>query len=33
MSEEKKELSTREDDVLAVSFLKQNGTSVRSPFS
>ena len=32
MSEEKKELSTRENDVLAVSFLKQNGVSVKSPF-
>ena len=33
MNEEKKELSTRENDVLAVSFLKQNGNSVQSPFS
>ena len=33
MSEEKKELSTIENDVLAVSFLKQNGKSVQSPFS
>lgn len=33
MNEEKKELSTRENDVLAVSFLKQNGNSVLSPFS
>ena len=33
MNEEKKELSTRENDVLAVSFLKQNGNSVKSPFS
>lgn len=33
MNEEKKELSTRENDVLAVSFLKQNGSSVQSPFS
>lgn len=33
MSEEKKELSIRENDVLAVSFLKQNGNSVQSPFS
>ena len=33
MSDEKKELSTRENDVLAVSFLKQNGVSVKSPFS
>lgn len=33
MNEEKRELSTRENDVLAVSFLKQNGSSVQSPFS
>lgn len=33
MNEEKKELSTRANDVLAVSFLKQNGNSVLSPFS
>jgi len=33
MNEEKKELSTRANDVLAVSFLKQNGNSVQSPFS
>ena len=33
MNEEKKELSTREDDVLAVSFLKKNGNSLQSPFS
>lgn len=33
MNEEKRELSTRENDVLAVSFLKQNGTSIQSPFS
>ena len=33
MNEEKKELSTRENDVLAVSFLKQNRNSVQSPFS
>ena len=33
MNEEKRELSTRENDVLAVSFLKQNGNSVQSPFS
>ena len=33
MNEERKELSTRENDVLAVSFLKQNGNSVSSPFS
>ena len=33
MNEEKKELFIRENDVLAVSFLKQNGNSVQSPFS
>ena len=33
MNEEKKELSTSANDVLAVSFLKQNGNSVPSPFS
>ena len=33
MNEEKKQLSTRANDVLAVSFLKQNGNSVLSPFS
>jgi len=33
MNEEKKELSTRANDVLAVSFLKLNGNSIQSPFS
>ena len=33
MSEERNELSTRENDVLAMSFLKQNGSTVQSPFS
>lgn len=33
MNNEKKELSNRVEDVLAVSFLKQNGTNIQSPFS
>ena len=33
MSREKNELSKRENDVLAISFLKQNGGNVQSPFS
>lgn len=33
MADVKNELSTREEDVLAVSFLKQNGSNVQTPFS
>lgn len=33
MSENKNEISTMEQDVLAVSFLKQTGNSVQTPFS
>ena len=33
MNDEKKELFSIENDVLAVSFLKQNGKIVQSPFS
>lgn len=33
MSEGKRDLSIRENDILAVSFLKQEGNSIQSPFS